>query len=276
MLAVDPPRWRSRKCTLAISTCAPIFIAQGRYLRSPRLGHARQRRRPTRSMASAAITHLVCRAQIPIAPAARPRATSRGFLPWRLSDAGPKPRCPRPRPSSAGIRNPSQKRTDRGRGGRALPGHNPAVSNRNKFSGANSWKRGCGPSCAPVSQPGLVIDANLFSQFGRLAHDYQTLYIYTHRQVAQLVRELPLKREGAEFLVVSSWQHWCRRQVQSLTKKSEVCTAGAASTRIPISVDEVGRMHGENSSRASVAQQPRGRSRRRRNSRGCRRAAHHL
>jgi len=106
LLAVDPPRWRSRKCTLAISTCAPIFIAQGRYLRSPRLGHARQRRRPTHSMASAAITHLVCRAQIPIAPAARPRATSRGFLPWRLSDAGPKPRCPRPRPSSAGIRNP--------------------------------------------------------------------------------------------------------------------------------------------------------------------------
>jgi hypothetical protein len=40
-------------------------------------------------MASIAITHRACRAQIPIAPAARPPATSRGFLPWRLSDAGP-------------------------------------------------------------------------------------------------------------------------------------------------------------------------------------------
>ena len=54
-----------------------------------------------------AITRFFCRAQIPIAPPARPRATSRGFVPWRLSDAGPQPRCSRPRPSSAGIRNPS-------------------------------------------------------------------------------------------------------------------------------------------------------------------------
>ena len=38
---VDPPRRRSRKCTLAISTCAPIFIAQGGYLRSQRPVHAR-------------------------------------------------------------------------------------------------------------------------------------------------------------------------------------------------------------------------------------------
>jgi hypothetical protein len=28
------------------------------------------------------------------------------FLPWRLSDAGPKPWCSRPRASQAGIRNP--------------------------------------------------------------------------------------------------------------------------------------------------------------------------
>ena len=62
-------------------------------------------------MASVAITRFFCRAQIPIAPPARPRATSRGFVPWRLSDAGPQPRCSRPRPSSAGIRNPSQTRT---------------------------------------------------------------------------------------------------------------------------------------------------------------------
>jgi len=51
--------------------------------------HARQRRRPMRSMASIAITHRTCHAQISIAPAARPPATSRGFLPWRLSDARP-------------------------------------------------------------------------------------------------------------------------------------------------------------------------------------------
>ena len=37
-----------------------------------------------------------------------PRIPSRGFLHWRLSDAGPKPRCSPRRPSSAGIRNPSQ------------------------------------------------------------------------------------------------------------------------------------------------------------------------
>src|ERR1039457_2407120 len=88
-LVVDPPRQRSLKCTLEISTCAPIFFAQGRYLPSQRAPHARQRRRPMHSWVSVAITHLFSRAQIPIAPAARPRATSRGFLPWRLSDAGP-------------------------------------------------------------------------------------------------------------------------------------------------------------------------------------------
>src|SRR5207344_2430663 len=95
---VDPPRRRSRKSTLTISTCAPIFIAQGGHLRSQRNVHARhfiaqgghlrpqrpvharQRRRPTHSWVSAAISQVVCRAQIPIAPAARPPATSRGFV----------------------------------------------------------------------------------------------------------------------------------------------------------------------------------------------------
>jgi hypothetical protein len=110
-LVVDPPRRRSLKSAFATSTWASIFVAQGRYPQPPRANHARQRRRPTRSMASIAITHRACRAQIPIAPAARPPATSRGFLPWRLSDAGPKPRRSRPRPSQAGIRNPSQEET---------------------------------------------------------------------------------------------------------------------------------------------------------------------
>src|SRR5439155_10649433 len=94
-LVVDPPRRRSRKCKLAISTSAPICIAQGRYLlsqSSQRAPHDRQRRRPTRSMPSLAITHLACRTQIPIGPAAPPRPTSHGFLPWRLSDDGPRVR----------------------------------------------------------------------------------------------------------------------------------------------------------------------------------------
>ena len=47
---------------------------------APRPVHARQRRRPTHSWVSAAISQFVCRAQIPIAPAARPPATSRGFV----------------------------------------------------------------------------------------------------------------------------------------------------------------------------------------------------
>jgi hypothetical protein len=39
------------------------------------------------------------------------RIHSRGFFLWRLSDAGPKPPSSAHRPSSAGIRNPSQKQT---------------------------------------------------------------------------------------------------------------------------------------------------------------------
>ena len=60
---VDPPRRRSRKCTFTISTCAPIIIAQGGHLRSQRPVRARQRRRPTHSWVSAAISQFVCRAQ---------------------------------------------------------------------------------------------------------------------------------------------------------------------------------------------------------------------
>ena len=65
-LVVDPPRRRSLKCALPISSCASIVIARDRYLRSQQAAHARQRRRPIRSIALAALTHLICRAQIPI------------------------------------------------------------------------------------------------------------------------------------------------------------------------------------------------------------------
>jgi hypothetical protein len=39
------------------------------------------------------------------------RIHSRDFLPWRFSNAGPQPRSSRRRPSSAGIRKPSQHQT---------------------------------------------------------------------------------------------------------------------------------------------------------------------
>jgi hypothetical protein len=48
-------------------------------------------------------------AQIPIAPAARPTSLTRGFLPWRLSDAGRRTR--RVAPHAAGIRNPCMGRS---------------------------------------------------------------------------------------------------------------------------------------------------------------------
>ena len=47
--------------------------------------------------------------QIPIAPAARPTSLTRGFLPWRLSDAGRRTR--RVAPHAAGIRNPCMGRS---------------------------------------------------------------------------------------------------------------------------------------------------------------------
>ena len=63
----------------------------------------------TSCVAPAAIKCGSGRRQIPIASAAPPRLTHRGFLPWRLSDAG-RPSKPQ-RPRAAGIRNPSQQRT---------------------------------------------------------------------------------------------------------------------------------------------------------------------
>jgi Putative transposase len=90
---VDPPRRRSLNCALPIpayTLYASIFIAQTRYLRSQPSAHVRQRRRSMRSIALAALAHLTDGAQIPIEPAARSRPTSRGFVPWRVSYAGPR------------------------------------------------------------------------------------------------------------------------------------------------------------------------------------------
>jgi hypothetical protein len=67
-----------------------IDLHQTRYLRSQPSAHVRQRRRSMRSIALAALAHLTDGAQIPIEPAARSRPTSRGFVPWRVSYAGPR------------------------------------------------------------------------------------------------------------------------------------------------------------------------------------------
>ena len=74
---------------------------------------------PTSQSAGRHRPNPACGAQIPIAPAAPPHLHHRGFVPWRLSDAGR--RCCT-RPWAAGIRNPSQSETIRPHsGGAAYP-----------------------------------------------------------------------------------------------------------------------------------------------------------
>src|SRR5262249_34453045 len=63
-------------------------------------------RQPTPRIVSYSTTRSIGGTQIPIARDEPPRLPSRGFLPWRFSDAG-RP-CARHRPSAAGIRKPSQ------------------------------------------------------------------------------------------------------------------------------------------------------------------------
>jgi hypothetical protein len=60
-------------------------------------------------------------AEIPIASDARPPHTSRGFLLWRFAYAGP--RCAPPHLHGAGIRKPSQKRTQAGHRTMSASGH---------------------------------------------------------------------------------------------------------------------------------------------------------
>ena len=77
-----PPRWRSSPASLPVAAIAPIDQAH----HSAPSGTA-ERSNPHRP---------------------KPRPRPRGFLPWRLSDAGP--RCRRHH-GPAGIRNPSQERS---------------------------------------------------------------------------------------------------------------------------------------------------------------------
>jgi hypothetical protein len=51
----------------------------------------------------------------------------------------------------------------------------------------------------------------------RPTYGSQALYGAHTGQAAPLVREPPLKRERAEFLVPNNGQHWCRRQAQPQT-----------------------------------------------------------
>ena len=64
-------------------------MAQGRFLHPRRADHAPQRHEPMHATGPVASARLFCRAQIAIVRAARPRATSRGFVLWCFSDAGP-------------------------------------------------------------------------------------------------------------------------------------------------------------------------------------------
>src|SRR6202048_5624933 len=68
--ALDPPRRRSGQYAFATSTSASIFLAYRRFPHLPPTHHARQRRQPTHSSVSVALTH-PRRAQTSIALGAR-------------------------------------------------------------------------------------------------------------------------------------------------------------------------------------------------------------
>jgi len=68
--ALDPPRRRSCKYAFATSTSPSIFLDYRRFPHLPPTNHARQRRQPTHSSVSVALTHLR-RAQTSIALGAR-------------------------------------------------------------------------------------------------------------------------------------------------------------------------------------------------------------
>ena len=89
-LVVDPPRRRSHKCTLAISTCAIDLHALKADSSTRRTYSCAATSSANALIASPAVTQL-CRAQIPIAPAA---PTACHFPRFRsLKAFGRRPRC---------------------------------------------------------------------------------------------------------------------------------------------------------------------------------------
>src|ERR1700738_16119 len=99
LLVVAPPWTTALSVNLRCAT--PVLpIAIGRPTSSPF--------RPLPTQAVKEPRQQPASAEIPIASDAQLRHTSRGFLPWRFADAGP--RSARRRHHGAGIRKPSQTR----------------------------------------------------------------------------------------------------------------------------------------------------------------------
>ena len=84
-LPLHRPRQSALRYPAVVANRSPIHSVQ----RGPSLIHEPLPLRPTRSIGSTPITHLIRGTQIPIAHAAPPSCPSRGFLPWRFADAGP-------------------------------------------------------------------------------------------------------------------------------------------------------------------------------------------
>ncbi len=100
---IDRPRRNTPRLSSVVAD-RPTF---DRVRRRLPLIHRSRRRRAARCIGSNSIGQLACSPQIPIEPAAPVLPTMRGFLPWRLSDAGR--RMCRAVNHAAGIRNSSQK-----------------------------------------------------------------------------------------------------------------------------------------------------------------------
>src|ERR1019366_8930467 len=101
----------SRPAAVALAQKRPFKCNTSVELHRLRLVHVKitQKSRSRPTFSSTALPH----AQQPNRHRARGTASrihSRDFLPWRFSNAGPQPRSSRRRPSSAGIRKPSQNR----------------------------------------------------------------------------------------------------------------------------------------------------------------------
>jgi len=129
-----------------------------RVRRRPPLIRPPRHRRAVRCIGSNSIGQLACGAQIPIEPAAPFPPTMRGFLPWRLSDAGPVHAAP---PSWAGIRNPSHKATSLTQPALAQSGRRPRGRQTEGALTARSHSR-VGPPVTPFRPWLQLADAHVW------------------------------------------------------------------------------------------------------------------
>ena len=108
-LVLDQLRRHSPKCAVPPSKQARNGHTQRQSQPSTRATVAYQSRHCSCPSAWRSFAHTFRVSQIPIAErAAPPRTIARGFVPWRLSDAGHRHVAPS---FMAGIRNPAQERT---------------------------------------------------------------------------------------------------------------------------------------------------------------------